>query len=43
MVLQDGRSVKRLQNPGVTEDALVHAIAHHDEGPIRDGAGATPA
>lgn len=31
VVLQDGRTVSRLRNPGVTEDALVHAIAHHAE------------
>lgn len=29
IVLQDGYSVATLQNPGITEDALVRAIAHH--------------
>ena len=29
VVLQDGRSVTTLRNPGLTEDMLVHAIAHH--------------
>ncbi|MEM1047240.1 MAG: sugar ABC transporter ATP-binding protein [Pseudomonadota bacterium] len=29
VVLQDGYSVTTLQNPGITEDALVSAIAHH--------------
>ena len=29
IVLQDGYSVAELQNPGITEDALVAAIAHH--------------
>lgn len=34
VVLQDGYSVATLQNPGITEDALVSAIAHHhDTGP----------
>jgi ribose transport system ATP-binding protein len=28
VVMQEGRSLKVLQNPGVTEDMLVHAIAH---------------
>ena len=35
VVLQDGVSVDELSNPGITEDALVSAIAHHhgpDEG-----------
>lgn len=27
VVMQEGRSVKRLSNPGVTEDQLIHAIA----------------
>lgn len=31
VVLQDGYSVTTLQNPGVTEDMLVRAIAHHHE------------
>ncbi len=31
VVLQDGYSVSELQNPGVTENALVAAIAHHYE------------
>ena len=31
VVLQDGRSVSELQNPGVTEGALIRAIAHHHE------------
>ena len=31
IVLQDGHSVTTLENPGVTEDALVKAIAHHHE------------
>ena len=31
VVLQDGYSVATLKNPGVTEDALVRAIAHHYE------------
>ncbi|WP_226781437.1 sugar ABC transporter ATP-binding protein [Oceaniglobus trochenteri] len=31
VVLQDGRSVSELQNPGVTEDALIGAIAHQHE------------
>lgn len=30
-VLQDGRSVAELTNPGITEDALVAAMAHHEE------------
>ena len=29
VVLQDGYSVRELHNPGVTEDALISAIAHH--------------
>ncbi len=29
VVLQDGHSVSELRNPGVTENALVKAIAHH--------------
>ncbi|MCY6382182.1 sugar ABC transporter ATP-binding protein [Hoeflea prorocentri] len=29
VVLQDGYSVATLENPGITEDALVKAIAHH--------------
>ena len=28
VVLQDGHSVAELQNPGITENALVGAIAH---------------
>jgi ribose transport system ATP-binding protein len=31
VVLQDGTSVSELQNPGVTEGALINAIAHHHE------------
>lgn len=31
VVLQDGYSVTTLQNPGITEDMLVRAIAHHHE------------
>ena len=31
VVLQDGRSVTELQNPGITEGALIGAIAHHHE------------
>ncbi len=31
VVLQDGYSVTELQNPGITENALVKAIAHHHE------------
>jgi ribose transport system ATP-binding protein len=31
VVLQDGYSVATLQNPGITEDMLVRAIAHHHE------------
>ncbi len=27
VVMQEGRSIKRLSNPGVTEDQLIHAIA----------------
>jgi ribose transport system ATP-binding protein len=27
VVMQDGRSTRTLNNPGVTEDMLVHAIA----------------
>jgi ribose transport system ATP-binding protein len=30
IVMQDGRSVRRLTNPGVTEDRLIHAIAAGD-------------
>lgn len=29
IVLQEGQSVSELQNPGITENALVKAIAHH--------------
>ncbi len=29
IVLQDGYSVSELENPGITENALVNAIAHH--------------
>ena len=32
VVLRDGRSVAVLDNPGITQDALVRSIAHH-EGP----------
>ncbi|WP_245894717.1 sugar ABC transporter ATP-binding protein [Paracoccus indicus] len=31
VVLQDGRSVAELHNPGVTQDALINAIAHHHD------------
>ncbi|WP_422064822.1 sugar ABC transporter ATP-binding protein [Shimia sp.] len=31
VVLQDGYSVTELQNPGVTEESLIAAIAHHHE------------
>ncbi len=31
VVLQDGYSVNELQNPGVTEESLIAAIAHHHE------------
>jgi ribose transport system ATP-binding protein len=31
-VMQDGYSVTELQNPGITENALVKAIAHHHRG-----------
>lgn len=31
VVLQDGTSVSELHNPGVTESALINAIAHHHE------------
>ncbi|GLQ36197.1 sugar ABC transporter ATP-binding protein [Amylibacter marinus] len=31
VVLQDGYSVSELQNPGVTEESLIAAIAHHHE------------
>ncbi|MEM6762937.1 MAG: sugar ABC transporter ATP-binding protein [Pseudomonadota bacterium] len=31
VVMQDGRSVTVLHNPGLTEDALLNAIAHHHE------------
>ncbi|MEM6891317.1 MAG: sugar ABC transporter ATP-binding protein [Pseudomonadota bacterium] len=31
IVMQDGYSVSTLTNPGVTEDSLVNAIAHHHE------------
>lgn len=31
VVLQDGCSVSELQNPGITENALVKAIAHHHD------------
>jgi len=31
VVMQDGYSVAVLENPGITENALVHAIAHHHE------------
>jgi monosaccharide-transporting ATPase len=33
IVLRDGRSVAVLANPGLTEDALIGAIAHHDAAP----------
>ena len=31
VVLRDGRSVTVLENPGITQDALVRSIAQHDE------------
>ncbi|GAA6206794.1 sugar ABC transporter ATP-binding protein [Cognatishimia sp. WU-CL00825] len=31
VVLQDGHSVSELQNPGVTEESLIAAIAHHHD------------
>ena len=31
VVLQDGHTVSELQNPGITENALVAAIAHHHQ------------
>lgn len=31
VVLRDGHSVAELQNPGITEDALISAIAHHEK------------
>lgn len=34
VVMQDGRSLTVLENPGVTEDALVAAIAHHEAGAV---------
>ena len=30
IVLRDGTSVAELRNPGLTQDMLVRAIAHHD-------------
>ena len=39
VVLQEGRSVRRLSNPGVTEASLIHAIAE----PPQEEAGAAPA
>lgn len=36
IVMQDGYSVSTLENPGITENALVNAIAHHHE---KEGAG----
>ena len=30
VVLRDGRSVAVLENPGITQDALVRSIAHHE-------------
>ncbi|WP_068240097.1 sugar ABC transporter ATP-binding protein [Tritonibacter horizontis] len=33
VVLQDGRSVTELHNPGVTESALIGAMAHHADAP----------
>ena len=32
VVLQDGRSVLELENPGITEEALIAAIARHHDG-----------
>lgn len=31
VVMHEGRSVKELTNPGITENILVNALAHHDE------------
>lgn len=31
IVMHEGRSVTELKNPGITENALVHALAHHGE------------
>lgn len=31
IVMQSGHSVSTLHNPGITENALVKAIAHHHE------------
>jgi len=42
VVLQDGRSVGELENPGITEDALVAAIAHSHHAGGASGPGATP-
>jgi hypothetical protein len=33
VVLQEGRSVRRLSNPGVTEASLIHAIAEPPDHP----------
>ncbi len=31
VVLRDGRSIKELENPGITEESLIAAIAHHHD------------
>lgn len=31
IVMHEGRSVSELKNPGITENTLVHALAHHGE------------
>jgi ribose transport system ATP-binding protein len=38
VVLQEGRSVRRLQNPGVTEASLIHAIAEPPGHPVTEAA-----
>ncbi|MBP1807240.1 sugar ABC transporter ATP-binding protein [Rubellimicrobium aerolatum] len=38
IVLQEGRSVRRLENPGVTEAALIHAIAEPPEETVAEAA-----
>jgi ribose transport system ATP-binding protein len=32
VVMHEGKSVTELTNPGITENILVNALAHHDEG-----------
>ena len=34
IVMHEGQSVGELKNPGVTENMLVNALAHHDEGGV---------